>query len=180
MSLAMTADPRIVKGARPVSHLSYHEALELAVYGAKLFHGRTFFPLIETNVPMLIRNTCAKDLHAGTLISSMKSTDAKSANGTTKGRPTCVTSLENCAMIEVRLMHQGASRNPKLGQIMSTTLADVAATVYPESQAAMATPKSLCAHVRKEAVVAADKAATAISEGTVAGPPSCHPLRCFQ
>ena len=38
-----------------------------------------FFPLIQTNVPMLIRNTCAKDLHAGTLISSMKSTDTETA-----------------------------------------------------------------------------------------------------
>lgn len=175
----MTADPRIVAGARPVSHLSYHEALELAVYGAKLFHGRTFFPLIQTNVPMLIRNTCAKDLHAGTLISSVKSTDTNTTQGAAMGRPTCVTSLENCAMIEVSLMHQGASRNPKLGQIMSTTLADVAATVYLESQAAHG---HSCVFVvpmsETEAVVAAltKSLATAISEGTVAEPTIVSPV----
>ena len=53
----MTADPRIVPDAVPVSNLTFSEALELAVYGSRLFHPRTFFPLIQTGVPMLIRNT---------------------------------------------------------------------------------------------------------------------------
>ena len=82
-------------------------------------------------------------------------------------------------MIEVRLMHQGASRNPKLGQIMSTTLADVAATVYLESQAAHG---HSCVFVvpmsETEAAVAAltKSLATAISEGTVAEPTIASPV----
>lgn len=180
----MTADPRIVAGARPVSNLSYNEALELAVYGAKLFHPRTFFPLIETSVPMLIRNTCAEDLHAGTLISgSLNSTNtnttAPSTAKLTGGRPTCVTSLENCSMIEVRLMHQGASRNPKLGQIMSTTLADVSATVYLESQAAHGHSCVFVVPISETgSVIAAltKSLATSIAEGTVAKPTLVSPV----
>jgi aspartokinase/homoserine dehydrogenase 1 len=46
----MTADPGIVKSAYPVKHLSYLEAVELAQYGTRLFHPRTFLPLINTQV----------------------------------------------------------------------------------------------------------------------------------
>ena len=55
----MTADPRIVQDAVPVAELTYMEALGLADYGTGMFHPRTFIPLIETNVPMYIRNSGA-------------------------------------------------------------------------------------------------------------------------
>ena len=45
------------------------EALELALYGTKLFHRRTFIPLMRTNVPMVIRNTNHPGPeHSGTVI----------------------------------------------------------------------------------------------------------------
>ena len=104
VSGVMTADPRIVPEAVPVRHLSYLEALELAVYGSRLFHPRTFFPLMETRVPMLIRNTV--DLDApGTLISA-HSPSPSAWNVPTDGgasaapsSPTCVTSLEKLALL---------------------------------------------------------------------------------
>ena len=55
VSGVMTADPRIVSDAYPVSHLSYLEALELANYGAKMFHARTMLPLIASSTPVLPR-----------------------------------------------------------------------------------------------------------------------------
>lgn len=66
----MTADPGIVKDAYPVPSLTYTEALELAIYGSRLFHSRTMLPLIETNVPLIIRNTMDPD-SSGTRISSV-------------------------------------------------------------------------------------------------------------
>jgi aspartokinase/homoserine dehydrogenase 1 len=135
----MTADPRIVADAVPVSNLTFAEALELAVYGSQLFHPRTFFPLMETGVPMLIRNTlgiCGADGGAsggGTLISR---NGGERHNQSTAARPTCVTSLERLAMIEVVVLHQQAAADAKLGSLMSKTLADDNVTVYMESQAA--------------------------------------------
>ena len=110
----MTADPRIVADAVPVSNLTFAEALELAVYGSQLFHPRTFFPLMETGVPMLIRNTlgiCGADGGAsggGTLISR---NGGERHNQSTAARPTCVTSLERLAMIAPAI-EEGLERAP--------------------------------------------------------------------
>lgn len=92
ISGVMTADPRIVERAVALSHLNHHEALELAVYGTRMFHARTMVPLIKAGVTMLIRNTMDPNGH-GTYISS--------ADHTGKAE-TCTTSLENLAMLEVR------------------------------------------------------------------------------
>jgi aspartate kinase len=102
ISGVMTADPRIVERAVALSHLNHHEALELAVYGTRMFHARTMVPLIHGGVTMLIRNTMDPNGH-GTYISSADNT----------GKPeTCTTSLENLAILEVRTrILQDASQN---------------------------------------------------------------------
>ncbi|KAG7375997.1 hypothetical protein PHYPSEUDO_014697 [Phytophthora pseudosyringae] len=92
ISGVMTADPRIVDRAVALSHLNHHEALELAVYGTRMFHARTMVPLIKGDVTMLIRNTMDPDGH-GTYISGV---------GRSGTRETCTTSLENLAIIEAR------------------------------------------------------------------------------
>ena len=53
----MTADPRLVKGARTVNELSYDEAAELSYFGAKVLHPRTMIPAALGNMPILIKNT---------------------------------------------------------------------------------------------------------------------------
>ena len=83
VSGVMTADPRLVKRAAPVAYLNHHEALELAIYGSRMFHARTMLPLIEAKVTMLIRNTMIPDGH-GTYIGAAKAVH----------QSTCVTSLE--------------------------------------------------------------------------------------
>src|SRR6185369_10695341 len=52
-----TADPGLVPEAYPLEQLSYMEALELANFGAKMFHPRTMIPLIESGIPLRIRHT---------------------------------------------------------------------------------------------------------------------------
>ncbi len=61
-------DPRIVNGTRPISHLSFDEAAELAYFGAKILHPQCVFPAQRFNVPVRILNTMAPEGH-GTLIS---------------------------------------------------------------------------------------------------------------
>jgi len=46
-----------VKNARLISNLSYNEAMELAYFGAKVIHPKTFGPLINQSIPIYIRNT---------------------------------------------------------------------------------------------------------------------------
>ncbi len=53
----MNADPRWVTDARPISTLSYDEALELAFFGAHVLHPKTIAPLREAQIPLYITNT---------------------------------------------------------------------------------------------------------------------------
>lgn len=53
----MSADPRLVDGARLIPELSYEEAAELAYFGAKILHPRSVEPLRARRIPMAIKNT---------------------------------------------------------------------------------------------------------------------------
>lgn len=53
----LTADPRVVPGARTLDHLSYAEAAELAYFGAKVLHPKTIQPAVEHGVPVRICNS---------------------------------------------------------------------------------------------------------------------------
>ncbi len=53
----LTADPRIVKGARPLAELTYGEAAELAYFGAKVLHPKTMLPAIDRGIVISVRNT---------------------------------------------------------------------------------------------------------------------------
>eukprot|EP00178_Gracilaria_changii_P025472 TRINITY_DN78473_c0_g1_i1.p1 TRINITY_DN78473_c0_g1~~TRINITY_DN78473_c0_g1_i1.p1 ORF type:complete len:961 (+),score=146.10 TRINITY_DN78473_c0_g1_i1:133-2883(+) len=67
-----SADPRVVKDAVVIPDISYKEAAELAYFGAKVLHPDTMAPIIESNIPMRIRNTFNQTL-PGTLV---RQTDA--------------------------------------------------------------------------------------------------------
>jgi aspartate kinase len=53
----MTADPRVVPEARPLSEVSFQEASELAYFGARVLHPATIRPAVEDAVPVRIKNT---------------------------------------------------------------------------------------------------------------------------
>lgn len=121
----MTADPNILKDAYPITHLSYMEALELANFGARMFHPRTMIPLIDSGVPLRIRNTMQPD-HGGTLVDAKGSEDPS--------RPTCVTSLEKLAMLDVqwtRLSYEASIAKRVLQALESANV-----TVWMTTQAA--------------------------------------------
>ena len=63
----MTADPKIVKDAKVLQEVSFSEAMEMALFGAKYMHPRALEPVIETKIPIRIRNTFNVN-HTGTLI----------------------------------------------------------------------------------------------------------------
>lgn len=63
----MTADPKLVSNAQVLKEVSFSEAMEMALFGAKYMHPRALEPVIETRIPIRIRNTFNMK-HAGTLI----------------------------------------------------------------------------------------------------------------
>ncbi len=63
----MTADPKIVSGARTIDSVSYAEASELAFLGAKVLHPKTILPAVEKSIPVRILNTF-NPTHKGTVV----------------------------------------------------------------------------------------------------------------
>lgn len=53
----LTADPRMVKKALPLTDLSYAEAMELSYFGAKVIYPPTMVPAFQQKIPIVIRNT---------------------------------------------------------------------------------------------------------------------------
>lgn len=63
----MTADPKLVPGAKTIPILSYNEVMEMAYFGAKVLHPLTVSPVQNKRIPIRIRNAFNKS-HPGTLI----------------------------------------------------------------------------------------------------------------
>lgn len=68
------ADPRVVRDAQLIDKMSYHEAMELSYFGAKVLHPKTIAPLSQYSIPCTIKNTYSPQ-NPGTVISSETSTD---------------------------------------------------------------------------------------------------------
>ena len=71
----MTADPRLASNAKPISEISYHEAMELSHFGAKVLYPPSIQPVMIKNIDLIIKNTFDPE-SPGTLIShQQKSSD---------------------------------------------------------------------------------------------------------
>ena len=89
----MTADPKLVEDAKLLKEVSYAEAIEMALFGAKQIHPRTFEPLLSKKIPMRIRSTF--DLkNNGTFVTA-------SPSATTKKTVKCVSAIRNVGLIDL-------------------------------------------------------------------------------
>ena len=95
----LSADPRLVAEAVPLAALSYHEACELAYFGAKVVHPQTMTPAISRNLPILIRNSFRPE-HPGTRISAVGD-KAGPVKGLTLSPELALLNLEGAGMIGV-------------------------------------------------------------------------------
>ncbi len=57
----LTTDPRLVPCASSILEMSYREASDLADLGAKVLHPKTMHALLQSGIPLSIRNTFAPD-----------------------------------------------------------------------------------------------------------------------
>ena len=53
----LTADPRVVEGARLISQIRFDEASELASFGAKVLHPSTIAPAVKLDIPVWVFNS---------------------------------------------------------------------------------------------------------------------------
>ncbi len=53
----LTADPRVVAGAKLIEHIRFDEASELASFGAKVLHPNTIAPAVRRGIPVFIFNS---------------------------------------------------------------------------------------------------------------------------
>jgi aspartokinase/homoserine dehydrogenase 1 len=88
----MTADPRLVPGARVLEEITYAEAAELAYAGAKVLHPRTLAPLVDRGIPVWSKNSFAPEKPGTRIVPRL-------GEGNSGAR--AVTSMANVALISL-------------------------------------------------------------------------------
>lgn len=56
-----SCDPRLVPESEHIAHLHYREAGEMAYFGSKVLHPRTMIPVIDKQIPVVVRSTLKPD-----------------------------------------------------------------------------------------------------------------------
>ncbi|MEM4381215.1 MAG: aspartate kinase [Candidatus Caldarchaeum sp.] len=89
----MTANPRIVPDSKVLRMISYNEAIEMALFGAKGLHPRALEPAMLAKIPVKIKNTFNPDAE-GTLITDVSEKSSKPVKA--------VLLVNNTAMLTVK------------------------------------------------------------------------------
>ena len=90
-----TTNPKIVKQALPIKKLSYQEAVELSHFGAKVLYPPTVQPVLDKDIPIVIKNTLApKD--EGTLITNI------SKNGNSSSPVKGISNINDIALLTLQ------------------------------------------------------------------------------
>ena len=96
-----TSNPKLVKQAFPIKQLSYHEAMELSHFGAKVLYPPTIQPVLDLNIPILIKNTLKPEA-TGTIISKNSiSEEGKAVKGISHIQNIALLTLQGSGMIGI-------------------------------------------------------------------------------
>jgi aspartokinase/homoserine dehydrogenase 1 len=96
----MTADPRLVKLARPIPRISYQEAMELSHFGAKVLYPPTVQPVRSQGIPLWIKNTFAPQ-DAGTLVEVSPPANKDVVRGLSSIAQLALLNLEGSGMVGI-------------------------------------------------------------------------------
>jgi len=95
-----TANPRLVKQSKPIGHISYQEAMELSHFGAKVIYPPTIQPVLEKDIPIVIKNTFEPE-NKGTLITRKVDNIQSAVTGITHIDSIAILSLEGSGMVGI-------------------------------------------------------------------------------
>ena len=96
----MTADPRVISTAYPITELSYVEAMELCNFGAKVVYPPTIYPVCHKNIPILIKNTFNPEA-PGTIIKQEVDSGSKAIKGISSINDTTLITVTGLGMVGV-------------------------------------------------------------------------------
>ncbi len=96
----MTADPRLVKHAHFIEHVSYEEALELSHFGAKVIYPPSIQPALQKGIPIIIKNTFNPS-HKGTLITKKWDEGKQLIRGISSIKDIAMVTLSGSSMVGV-------------------------------------------------------------------------------
>lgn len=97
----MTADPRLVPNAKPISNISYHEAMELSHFGAKVIYPPTIQPLLRKNIPVWVKNTFTPDDHGTVIQTVAEQINGNIIRGISSINRIALLSLEGSSMVGI-------------------------------------------------------------------------------
>ena len=95
-----TANPKLVKQAIPIKHISYEEAMELSHFGAKVIYPPTIHPVLQKEIPILIKNT-QSPYEKGTLITKKSNGKKAPVKGITHIENVTLITLEGSGMVGI-------------------------------------------------------------------------------
>jgi aspartokinase/homoserine dehydrogenase 1 len=95
----LSADPRLVRGARLLPRLSYREAAEMTYFGAKVLHFPAVLPAIAEEIPLVIRNSFRPEIRGTTI--AAKGDGTKGIHAVTAIPGMCLLSLDGPGMTGV-------------------------------------------------------------------------------
>jgi len=95
-----TANPKIVKQAKPIAHISYEEAMELSHFGAKVLYPPTVQPVLDKGLPIVIKNTFEPQA-SGTVITKKSPEEGRTVRGISYIPEISLLSLEGPGMIGI-------------------------------------------------------------------------------
>ncbi|PIB38330.1 bifunctional aspartate kinase/homoserine dehydrogenase I [Maribacter sp. 4G9] len=95
-----TANPKMVKQAKAITHISYEEAMELSHFGAKVLYPPTIQPVLSKGISILIKNTF-KPEEEGTLITKSRNEGGKTVRGISHIGNMALLSLEGPGMVGI-------------------------------------------------------------------------------
>ncbi len=95
-----TANPKLVKQAKAIQHISYEEAMELSHFGAKVLYPPTIQPVLAKGISIQIKNTFEPD-NPGTIITKNKNEKGKTVRGITHVSNIALLSLEGPGMVGI-------------------------------------------------------------------------------
>ncbi len=95
-----TADPKIVRQAQPIPHISFEEAMELSHFGAKVLYPPTIQPVLAKGISIQIKNTFEPG-KPGTLITKSKNDKGKTVRGISHVGSMALLSLEGPGMVGI-------------------------------------------------------------------------------
>ncbi|PHQ30469.1 bifunctional aspartate kinase/homoserine dehydrogenase I [Leeuwenhoekiella nanhaiensis] len=143
-----TANPKLVKQAKPIESISYHEAMELSHFGAKVLYPPTIVPVMSKNIPIRIKNTMAPE-DAGTLIHNKEGFSDNPIKGLSNINNIALLTLEGGGMVGI----------PGISKRLFETLSNQGINIILITQAS--SEHSICLGVMEED---AGKAKNAIDE----------------